>query len=248
MKSSSRWWIVLYVLAVVIVLGRVSNAISSDHFWRELIKIEPLGNTSSVAEWIGEMCEGFLEDYVVFIVVRRLIRESRNPGQPSPSIPTNDESVSTLSSPPPKVSPKLFNILFPFRSKYRELDLRRWWWHRLAIVLFVVALSAGFLMSAWIVVDDYSEKDSRLNSASSKYFDATQQTDQNVTPTASQALNQYEEQNKKINHDANVSLYWEVVFAFGFLACLSYILQSSYRAIIYVAYGSKRGSEPNAGA
>ena len=223
-SSSSRWWIVLYALAVVIVLGRFGNAIVSNHFWRELIKIEPLGNTSSVGEWIGEIGEGFLEDFVVFIVIRRLIRKSGNPSPPSPSIPTNDESVSNLPS-LPKMSPKAFNILFPFRSKYRELGLSKWWWHRLAIVLFAVALSATLLMGVWIVADDYGQKDVQLNRASSEYFDTTTQTDQNVTPTASQAFNKYEEQYKRITHDAAVTLWSEIGYTLVFLAGLSYILQ-----------------------
>jgi hypothetical protein len=140
------------------------------------------------------------------------------------------------------MSSQLSKILFPFRWKYRELGLSKWWWHRLAIVLFAIALSAVFLMSVWIVADGYSEKDSRLDNASSEYFDANQ-TDQNVTPTGSQALNHYEEQIKKINHDANVTLCWEIGFALGFLVCLSYMLQSLYRVILYVVYGSKRESE-----
>jgi uncharacterized membrane protein YhaH (DUF805 family) len=112
-----------------------------------------------------------------------LVFKSGNPGANkygpspiSPSIPTNDESVSNLPNSLPRMSPKAFNILFPFRSKYRELRLCKLWWHRLAIVLFAVALSATLLMGIWTVVDDYGQKDIQLNRASGEYFDTTTQT------------------------------------------------------------------------
>jgi hypothetical protein len=246
MKSPSRWWIVLYVLAVVIVLGRVGNAIGSDHSWRELIRIELPGNGSSVPEWIGYTCEGFLEDYLVFIVIRRLVRKIRNPNPPPPSTLTNDELMSALPTPLPRVSRMPFNILFPFRSKYRELGLSRWWWHRLAIVLFAVALTAELLMGIWVTVEEYSEKNTQLSSVTSDYVDAkAKQIDQNASPDGNQAINQhYEELIKSIKHDADVSLWWDIGGTLGILGVLSYVLQLLYRTVIYVAYGNIREPKP----
>jgi hypothetical protein len=130
-------------------------------------------------------------------------------------------------------------ILFLFRSKYRELGLSKRWWHRLAIVLFAVALSAEFLMGVWIIVDDYGQKNIQIKVALNDYLEAKPSS-----PAEKQAIDQrYVEQYEKNTHDANVTLWLEIGYTLVFLAGLSYLLQLFYRALIYVVYGNKREPE-----
>jgi len=92
--KSSKWWIVLYVLAVVIILGRIGNAVEyPGHFWRDLTKVEQLGDATSVGEWIGYIGEGLLEDCVVFVSIRRLFRKARTPNPPPPPITTIEPPI-----------------------------------------------------------------------------------------------------------------------------------------------------------
>jgi hypothetical protein len=136
------------------------------------------------------------------------------------------------------------NILFPFRSKYRELGLGKRWWHRLALVLFVIALTAELLMGVWATLEAYGERNSQLSIATSDYLAAKMKLDPNVSPKENQALNQhYSELCKSIDNEAEGTLWLDIVLTLGFLAALSYILQLFYRAVIYVAYGNKRESE-----
>jgi hypothetical protein len=104
--KSPKWWIVLYVLAAIIVLGRIGNAVVyPDHFWRELLRIEPLGSATSVGEWIGWIGEGLLEDFVVFVVIRRLVRKIMNPSPSPTTIPTIEEPMCDIPVPLPAVQP-----------------------------------------------------------------------------------------------------------------------------------------------
>lgn len=48
---------------------------------------------------------------------------------------------------------KLIGFLFPWRNTFRRLELEKRWWHRLATVLFFVALTPTLLYS-WVIVDD----------------------------------------------------------------------------------------------
>jgi hypothetical protein len=152
-----------------------------------------------------------------------------------------------------------FNTLFPFRSKYLELGLSRWWWHRLAIVLFAVALTAELLMGIWVTVEEYGEKNTQLGSVTSDYLDAkTKQIDQNASPEGNHEglppgvvitpLNadsqHYEELIKNIKHDEDVSLWWDIGGTLVLLGVLSYVLQLLYRTVIYVVYGNNRESKP----
>jgi hypothetical protein len=135
-------------------------------------------------------------------------------------------------------------ILFPFRSKYSELGLKRRWWHRFAIVLFGVAMTVALLTGVWLAISDYGEKNVRIDSALNDSIEAKGQLDANASPAENQAIDQrYEEQRKQIDHDANVSLFVEIGFTVVLLAALSYLLQLLYRVLIYVVYGNKREPE-----
>lgn len=48
---------------------------------------------------------------------------------------------------------KIIGFLFPWRRTYRRLKLEKLWWHRLAIILFFIALLTTFLYS-WALGDD----------------------------------------------------------------------------------------------
>ena len=48
------------------------------------------------------------------------------------------------------------SLLFPFSSTFRRLELEKRWWHRLAAVIFFVALIPAFLCS-WTVGSDANE-------------------------------------------------------------------------------------------
>jgi hypothetical protein len=48
---------------------------------------------------------------------------------------------------------KWIGFLFPCRKTYKRLDLQKRWWHRLAVVVFFVALVPTLLYS-WVIGDD----------------------------------------------------------------------------------------------
>jgi hypothetical protein len=80
----SKWWIVLYVLAAIIVVGRLGVALSApDHFWMALFKID----TSSGGQSLGFMIEGFIEDYIVGVSIWSLLRKPKDGGVTSEIVP-----------------------------------------------------------------------------------------------------------------------------------------------------------------
>jgi hypothetical protein len=48
---------------------------------------------------------------------------------------------------------KVIGFLFPWRNTFRGLELEKRWWHRLAVVVFFVALVPA-LVFAWVIGDD----------------------------------------------------------------------------------------------
>lgn len=48
---------------------------------------------------------------------------------------------------------KATGFLFPWRNTFRRLELERHWWHRLAVVLFFVAL-VPVLLCSWVIADE----------------------------------------------------------------------------------------------
>jgi hypothetical protein len=50
---------------------------------------------------------------------------------------------------------KLIGFLFPWRSTFKRLELEKQWWHRLAVVVFFVAL-VPVLLYSWVLGDDLS--------------------------------------------------------------------------------------------
>lgn len=48
---------------------------------------------------------------------------------------------------------KVIGFLFPWRATFKRLELEKQWWHRLAVVVFFVALVPTLLYS-WAIGDD----------------------------------------------------------------------------------------------
>jgi hypothetical protein len=48
---------------------------------------------------------------------------------------------------------KVIGFLFPWRATFKRLELEKQWWHRLAVVVFFVALLPTLLYS-WVFADD----------------------------------------------------------------------------------------------
>jgi hypothetical protein len=48
---------------------------------------------------------------------------------------------------------KAIGLLFPWRGTYRRLEIERYWWHRLAVVVLFASLIPMFLYS-WVIADD----------------------------------------------------------------------------------------------
>jgi hypothetical protein len=44
----------------------------------------------------------------------------------------------------------VLTILFPWQGTFKQLELRRRWWHRLAVVAFFIALVA-VLVASWVL-------------------------------------------------------------------------------------------------
>ena len=110
--------------------------------------------------------------------------------------------------------------------------------------MFAITLCVGLLIRISVTIDDYGEKDGRLSSATGDFLDGEMKLGQHASPAEHQALNQhYEDASKHIRQEADEELWWNNGFTIGFLISLNYILQSLYRAIIYVAYGNRKGAE-----
>jgi hypothetical protein len=63
-------WIVIYVLAFIVVLGRIGNATGSGHVLSEIIKLyPPIG-----PQQLGADIESLVEDLVVFLAVRHALK------------------------------------------------------------------------------------------------------------------------------------------------------------------------------
>ncbi|MGD0798330.1 MAG: hypothetical protein ABR910_11460 [Acidobacteriaceae bacterium] len=136
------------------------------------------------------------------------------------------------------------SVLFPFRTKFRQLGLSSRWWHRLAIAMFAVALLAVLLIRISETIDDYDEKDGELSSEALEFAHQEMKPDHRASPAQREALNNYfEEISANVDHQADQRLYWDVLFTFGLLTSLSYVLQSVYGAIIWAAYRNKLDSE-----
>ena len=70
----SRWWVVVYALAIFIVLGRLGNALNSlGHFLKEILKIQPVSGAQS----IGFMAEGLFEDLLVALSIWSFFRKPK---------------------------------------------------------------------------------------------------------------------------------------------------------------------------
>jgi hypothetical protein len=51
---------------------------------------------------------------------------------------------------------QIIGFLFPWRQTFRRLELKKHWWHRLAIVLFFVAL-VPMLLYSWVIGIDVNQ-------------------------------------------------------------------------------------------
>ncbi len=58
---------------------------------------------------------------------------------------------------------KIIGFLFPWWNTYRRLELQKRWWHRLAVVLFFIALVPALLFS-WGIADDGSAPTNQFDS------------------------------------------------------------------------------------
>jgi hypothetical protein len=108
-------------------------------------------------------------------------------------------------------------VLFPFIRTFRQLDLRRHWWHRLCLVLFFLAVIVSPL---WIWISlNRAEMEGFSHCLSIGYGHA----DRN----SAQLCGELFPVHIRLNLLAGV-----VLTLFGF-----YLLQVAYRILIYVIFG-----------
>lgn len=119
----SRFWTsVLYVLAALIVLGRIGNALyGTDGFWAGMIKLSSPVNT----QLIGADVESLGEDVILFLAIRDIVLRIRST----------------------QILVRASSIAYPYRQTFRRLELERRWWHRLCVVIFSVVLAGTLPLS-----------------------------------------------------------------------------------------------------
>lgn len=201
---------------------------------------------------------------------------------------------------------KIIGFLFPWRNTYRRLELHKRWWHRLATVLFFIALVPALLFT-WVMADEANgptnTSDSDISywsstgsgqpllntgSSSSDPFasiatptpvttsppvdlsslgavpqsppppppgfkpltlvqktirmpDGQTATYPGTTPDASIEGDWKHADNLAMVKGAILGFVWAAMLTVVF----SYLLQSAYRAIVYVIYGAKAGPTPD---
>jgi hypothetical protein len=72
--KGSRWWILVYVLAVFIILGRIGNVMNAQGpVWKALLSIR----TPLSPQAIGYIFEGLVEDFIVFLAIRHIFSKDK---------------------------------------------------------------------------------------------------------------------------------------------------------------------------
>jgi hypothetical protein len=136
----------------------------------------------------------------------------------------------------------LLTVLFPFRRTYRDLDLRRFWWHRLAIALFGLALLVLTLplMSSRISYIVH-QRDAAIDRAAGEFMDQTLYLDDTSSSHAKtyEWSQRYSQICDAIREQYDIQLSQAYGASVGFCLSLSYILQLLYRLAIYVVFGSR---------
>ena len=64
--KSKFWTVLLYALAILIILGRIGNAIGSAHPWLAVLKLYP----PLSGEMVGADIESLGEDLILFLAIR----------------------------------------------------------------------------------------------------------------------------------------------------------------------------------
>lgn len=188
-------------------------------------------------------------------------------------------------------------IFFPWRMTFRRFDLQRHWWHRLAVVLFVIALVL-FLPVAWVytfaamepypvvmpdirfwTVDSNGSQNDLTNPppAATQIVPESQQQDANVSASQQKPVldfskaipihasvkmpnGEYMEFVGKSQN--NISTEWDkamhkaevkqwvlsIVISLATLLFVSYLLQTLYRALIFVVCGPAQKETPAGGS
>jgi len=160
-------------------------------------------------------------------------------------------------------------FLFPFKNTVGRLKLEKKWWHRLAVVLFFMALIPTFLIS-WALGDEATspvhtiEQDIHHWGGASDGMlfdlDSWQPIDNTSPPPPPPAVQKTVEMpNGKTAtfpatiSDAAIKVEWKrqlqiaetkaalfgLGIAFPATLAFSYLLQGVYRALLYVIYGAK---------
>jgi hypothetical protein len=136
------------------------------------------------------------------------------------------------------------SVLFPFRAMFRQLGLSNKWWHRLVAGLFAAVLLAVLFVRISETVDDAGENDGELSGEALQFMHQQMRPEHKLSPDERRALTKHFEKISAYNdHEADERLWWDCVLTFGLLASLSYILQSLYGAIIWMAYRNRLRSE-----
>jgi cytochrome bd-type quinol oxidase subunit 2 len=138
---------------------------------------------------------------------------------------------------------RVMNPLFPFRSKFRQLSLERLWWHRLLVVLFIVALVV-MLGGTWLRMnhEEAEGRNSYLSQITETHItDIQNYVAKDATPQEMKALDdRYAEDIRNsvviwpIHHWINLGI------AAVLTLLLSYLLQVIYRISLYIGYGRQR--------
>lgn len=170
----------------------------------------------------------------------------------------------------------IIGCLFPWLKTFRRLQLEKRWWHRLAVVLFFVALTPAFVGS-WVIgysvsgpVYSFEQDIHHWGGPNGMLFDldSIQPLDNNnnaplVSPAPPPATVQKtiempngktatfpgsvsdEDIKAEWHHKLSMSEIQAIFYGFGIALLVtvfsSYLLQASYRAVLYIIYGAIAG-------
>lgn len=173
---------------------------------------------------------------------------------------------------------KIIGYLLPWRPTFRRLELEKRWWHRLAVVLFFIALTLTFIPS-WSLGDNANGPSNRYEqdihhwgvlagSSNGLLFDLdTEQLSDNASPvplppTVQKTIEMPDgktatfpgtisdeaikaEWTHKFNAMDTESVWFGLGIAVLVTVLFSYLLQSAYRALLYVIYGARIKAIPD---
>ena len=111
--------------------------------------------------------------------------------------------------------------------------------------MFTVILLAVLLLRISETIDNYDQRDSGFSSAALQFAHQEMKPDHKVSPEQRRALDRYlEAVTANVDHEADERLWWDLLFTFGLLTSLSYLLQALYGAVIWTVYRDRFRWQP----